>query len=246
MTARYFVSTPVQGSQARIEGAEAHHLLHVMRGKPGDQVTIFDGSGFEFLAQIARTTRRDVEFTVVEKSSVSRESARRVTLAVALPKGDRQSWLVEKAVELGVAALVPLTTERSQVQITPSLLERLRRGVIEASKQCERNVLMEIAPPITWSDFAATETGSQKLMPVPGASELLRADQLPSESEPVIVAIGPEGDWSPAEVGLAQAHGWRPVSLGPRILRVETAAIFAAGLLIGTAPSANRRRPDGI
>ncbi len=241
MTARYFVAAPIQGSHARIEGAEAHHLLHVMRGKPGDKVTLFDGSGCEFLAQITQATRRDVELSVLEKSSISRESARRVTLAVALPKGDRHSWLIEKAVELGFTAIVPLTTERSHVQVTPSLLERLRRGVIEASKQCERNVLMEIAPQVAWSEFAAAETAHVKLMPVPSASEPLRADVVPNESEPIIVAIGPEGDWSPAEVDLAQAHGWRPVSLGPRILRVETAALLAAGLLIGTSPANSSR-----
>jgi len=239
MTARYFVATPIQGSQARIEGAEAHHLLHVMRGKPGDQVTLFDGSGSEFPAQITQTTRRDVEFSVLERLSVSRESARRVTLAVALPKGDRQSWLIEKAVELGVTALIPLTTARSQVQVTPSLLERLRRGVIEASKQCERNVLMEIAPQTAWCEFAAEKTAQLKFMPVPGASHRLCAELHPNETEPVIVAIGPEGDWSPAEVDLGRAHGWRPVSLGPRILRVETAAIFATALLIGSAPAVN-------
>lgn len=241
MTARYFVATPIQGSQARIDGAEAHHLLHVMRGKPGDKVTLFDGSGCEFLAQISQITRRDVEFAILEKLSISRESARPVTLAVALPKGDRQNWLIEKAVELGVTELIPLTTARSQVQVTPSLHERLRRGVIEASKQCERNVLMKIAPQVAWSEFAAAETPQLKLMPVPGATQPLHADLPSHESNPVIVAIGPEGDWSPAEVELAQAHGWRPVSLGPRILRVETAAIFAAILLIGTSPAVNVR-----
>lgn len=239
MTARYYVSAPIEGALTRLEGAEAHHLLHVMRGKPGDQVTLFDGGGCEFLAQITHATRREVEMTILSKQAVSRESARRLTLAVALPKGERQSWLIEKAVELGVAAFVPLVTERSQVKVTEAVLERLRRGVIEASKQCERNVLMEISPPVVWNEFASGTLAGTRLMPVPGATEPLRADMIADELTPAVVAIGPEGDWTPAEVALANSHGWRTVSLGPRILRVETAAILAAGMLIGAGPSAN-------
>jgi 16S rRNA (uracil1498-N3)-methyltransferase len=236
MTARYYVSQPIQGNSAQITGPEAHHLLHVMRGKPGDQVKLFDGTGNEYLAQITLLSRRDVELTVLTRATVSRESSRQVTLAVALPKGDRQSWLVEKAVELGVARLIPLVTERSQAKITDSVLDRLRRTVIEASKQCERNVLMEIAAPTSWQEFSARPADGLRLIAIPGATEPLHLVSLGTEV-PVLAAIGPEGDWSPQEIAAAKTSGWRPISLGPRILRVETAAILTAGLLIGaTSP----------
>lgn len=239
MTARYYVSQPIAGNSAQIAGPEAHHLLHVMRGKPGDQVTLFDGTGHEYLAQIALLSRRDVELTVLSSAAVSRESSRHVTLAVALPKGDRQSWLVEKAVELGVARLIPLVTERSQSKVADTVLDRLRRTVIEASKQCERNVLMEIAPATPWTEFNARPAEGLRLIAIPGATEPLQTVSQGAES-PVIAAIGPEGDWSPQEIAIAITSGWRPVSLGPRILRVETAAILMAGLLIGadTPPNA--------
>lgn len=234
MTARYFVAPAIDGSVAQLTGPEAHHFLHVMRGKVGDSVTLFDGTGHEYTAQVAQVSRRDVELSVQRKERVSRESALPLTLAVALPKGERQNWLIEKAVELGVTALVPLVTERSQVKITPAVLERLRRGVIESAKQCERNLLMTIAEPTPWGEFAAQNLTGAKIIAVPGATEPLSSTLLQEPEQGAIVAIGPEGDWSPAEVQLAGEHGWQRVSLGPRILRVETAAILAAGLLIGT------------
>lgn len=233
MTARYYVAEPIEGTQVTLAGPEAHHLLHVMRAKLGDQVTLFDGSGKEFIAQIAQSTRREATLSIQSAAEVSRESARDVTLAVALPKGERQAWMIEKLVELGVTRLVPLETERSQVKLGDSVLDRLRRGVVEASKQCERNRLMEIAPSATWAEYCALPGEAERLIAVPGATAPVTVHLADGGAKPVIAAIGPEGDWSPAEVALSTAQGWKPVSLGPRILRVETAAILVAGLLIG-------------
>src|SRR5689334_9580454 len=112
MSERFFVTTPIAAERVKLEGPEAHHLSHVMRAKVGDRVALFDGSGCEFDAQIESIGKSVVELSVVERREVDRESAVRLTLAVALPKGDRQQWLVEKAVELGVASIVPLVTER--------------------------------------------------------------------------------------------------------------------------------------
>jgi 16S rRNA (uracil1498-N3)-methyltransferase len=233
MTARYYVAEPIEGTQVTLAGPEAHHLLHVMRAKLGDQVTLFDGSGKEFIAQIAQSTRREATLAIQSSAVVSRESARDVTLAVALPKGERQAWMIEKLVELGVTRLVPLETERSQVKLGDSVLDRLRRGVVEASKQCERNRLMEIAPSATWEEYCARPGEAERLIAVPGATMPVTVHLADGEAKPVIAAIGPEGDWSPVEVAMAVEQGWKPVSLGPRILRVETAAILVAGLLIG-------------
>src|SRR4029078_8817654 len=132
------------GQQGCLQGAEAHHLAQVMRAKCGDEVCLFDGSGFEFRASIRKIGRVEVEFEIVESRQVDREMARHITLAVSLPKGDRQRWLVEKTTELGVARLVPLVTRYSVAQPVGNATTRLRRAVIEASKQCGRNRLMEI------------------------------------------------------------------------------------------------------
>src|SRR5262245_56613986 len=116
MSERFFVSSPIGGSRAMLIGSEAHHLSHVLRARPGETVTLVDGSGDEFSARIESIGRSAVELDVLERRSVNRESSVRLTLAVALPKGERQRWLVEKAVELGVAKITPLVSERSVAQ----------------------------------------------------------------------------------------------------------------------------------
>ena len=142
MADRYFVQPEITGDRAVLAGPEAHHLLHVMRLGIGDRVTLFDGSGAEFLAQITRLGRSEVELSVLAREPIDRELPIDFTLAVALPKGDRQKWLVEKAVELGVTRLVPLRTARSVAQPGPQVAKRLARTGIEASKQCRRNRLL--------------------------------------------------------------------------------------------------------
>jgi 16S rRNA (uracil1498-N3)-methyltransferase len=153
MTHRYYGNVPAQAGQFTLEGAEAHHLIHVMRRQQGDRIVLFDGRGYELDARIERLTRREAELSILERRAVDRELPVRITLAAALPKGDRQRWMVEKAVELGVARLVPLQCTRSVVAAESKTLDRLRRTVIEASKQCGRNRLMEIADATSFSDL---------------------------------------------------------------------------------------------
>lgn len=232
MTSRYFIETPVSESWVTLSGAEAHHLSHVMRASPGDRITLFDGSGAEFTAEVERIERREAQLTIVERVEVDRELPLRITLAVALPKGDRQKWLVEKAVELGVAELVPLLTERSIADPKPQALARLERAVIEASKQCGRNRLMQIEQPRGWSDFVAeTADVACRLLAHPGGCGELRACDLSSELRRAVLAVGPEGGFSDAEITSAVESGWRKIGLGRRILRIETAALLLAGIV---------------
>ncbi len=147
MSERYFVDKTISGGRVALNGPEAHHLIHVMRAAPGLNVVLFDGSGAEFPAVVQRVGRSDVELAVLSRELVDRELPFDLTLATALPKGDRQKWLVEKAVELGVTRLVPLRTQRAVAQPVEQALARLRRAVIEASKQCGRNRLMPIDAP---------------------------------------------------------------------------------------------------
>jgi 16S rRNA (uracil1498-N3)-methyltransferase len=143
-------------------------------------------------------------------------------VGVALPKGDRQRWLVEKLTELGVTELVPLATERGVAQPTTSALDRLRRGVVEACKQCGRNRLMQIAEPSAWDEWVRREAPRQ-LLAHPGGMLLSQIDLRAAVGAQI--AIGPEGGLTDAEVAAAIAAGWLSVDLGPRILRVETAAV---------------------
>src|SRR4051794_3192446 len=125
MSQRFFVETPIgDASMARLTDAEAQHLAKVMRASVGDQLIAFDGSGCEFLAQVAKIGKTGVDLEILERRPVERELAHPLTLAVALPKGDRQKILVEKLVELGVTRLIPLETERSVAEATPAALLR--------------------------------------------------------------------------------------------------------------------------
>jgi len=229
MADRYFSEQPITADRATLDGSEAHHLIHVLRAKPGGRVTLFDGSGAEFVAEIAKTLRSSVELDILERNEIDRELPFELTIGVALPKGDRQRWLVEKAVELGVSRIVPLRTARSVAQPVDKALSRLRRSVIEASKQCGRNRLMAIEPAQDWSAFVTAEAGAAvRLLAHPGHDEKLPLRQMFGGA---MLAVGPEGGFIDDEVQLAIEAGWRTVSLGPRILRIETAAIILAAIV---------------
>ncbi len=236
MSQRFFSTDPLDQDQVRLRDQEAHHLLHVMRCSVGDEVTVFDGSGVECLCRIEELGRSEVVLAVLSREEVDRELPIRITLAVTLPKGDRQKWLVEKAVELGVARLIPLTTERSVAQPVSKALDRLRRSVIEAAKQCGRNRLLEISSPVKCEQLLAdVEESTIALIAHPRLGERAMsvreiATQLKAGSE-VVVALGPEGGFSDEEVAAACEAGWKPLDLGTRILRIETAALAIAAQL---------------
>ncbi len=236
---RYFSDSPIEGGSLSLLGQEAHHLIHVMRATPGARVILFDGRGCEFLAQVERIERSRVQLSVLDRQEINRELPFALTLAAPLPKGDRQKWLVEKAVELGVTRVVPLKTSRSVAQPVQQAVARLQRTVIEASKQCGRNRLMEIAEPQPWPDFVAETQGiPTRILAHPNdrscvgdsAVKLRRLSDKPV-ADPVMLAVGPEGGFTAEEVALAVAAGWTLVDLGPRILRVETAAVFLVAMV---------------
>ncbi len=230
---RFYCLPPLALGEVRLEGSEAHHLLHVLRAKPGLAVVLFDGSGVEFDATVERTERTAVVLRVTARRELDREPAMRVMLGVAMPKGDRQRWLVEKATELGVARLVPLTTERGVAQPAGAAIVRFRRSVIEAAKQCGRNQLMEIGDAESVGEFCAgAPTDAARLIAHPCGATVGHAIATASGKE-IRLAIGPEGGFSDAEVQQAIDCGWQAVNLGRRILRTETAATaFVARVVV--------------
>ena len=246
MADRYYVETPLASGKATLAGAEAHHLTHVMRAKPGTEVVLFDGLGFEAAAQVESLGRSRVELRIHTIGEVDRESEIELTLGVALPKGDRRRWLVEKAVELGVQRLVPLKLQRGVAISTAGARDRMRRTVIESCKQCGRNRLMEIAVPLDWPHFVASDAVDHRWIAHPGGENLSSLARLliaPNDAandrpRTCMMAIGPEGGFSDKEISLAVSSGWRIVDLGPRILRVETAAALLAAV-VGIAGSSD-------
>jgi len=236
MSDRYFLDTPPIDDWATLSGPEAHHLLHVMRAKTGQEVVVFDGSGWEYMTRVEKLGRSEVQLAVVSRSQVDRELPLRLVLGVALPKGDRQKWLVEKATEVGVAELIPLITARGVAQPVDTALDRLRRSVIEASKQCGRNRLMQIGAPQQLSEYLTAAPRAVLLFAHPGGEALSSLPQAAEASDQVRIAVGPEGGFTDDEVFLARQSGWRAVDLGARILRVETAALVLSALAVATHP----------
>jgi 16S rRNA (uracil1498-N3)-methyltransferase len=231
MSRRFFSETPITGPVTELTGAEAQHLAKVMRAKAGDEVILFDGTGFEFAAEVMAVARASVSLRITERCEVDRELPFEWTLAVALPKGDRQRWLVEKLVELGCTRLQPIVTARGVAQPTGNALARLERAVIEACKQCGRNRLMQIAPSQALTELLTSADKTTTRLLAHPAGDVTNFEQARRPGAKTIVAIGPEGGFAPEELSLAEAQQWSLLNLGPRILRTETAAIVCASLL---------------
>jgi 16S rRNA (uracil1498-N3)-methyltransferase len=226
MAERFYVNCPLGPGPVELHGPEAHHLAAVCRLRAGDRVSLFNGDGRQYPAEVRAAGKRQVLLEVHAVEAPEREPGFRLEVAVPLPKGDRAQFLVEKLTELGAAVLVPLRTTRSVVHPGETRLEKLRRYVIEASKQCGRNVLMEVALPADWETYCARgDLPALRLLAHPGGAAPDRGG-----GRDCAVAVGPEGGFTDAEVEAARAAGWRPVGLGPRILRVETAALALAAL----------------
>jgi 16S rRNA (uracil1498-N3)-methyltransferase len=224
MAERFYVNRALSLGPFLLQGAEAHHLATVRRLHRGDRVCLFNGDGQEYAAEVMEVRRRDVALQLDAVESPRREVGFRLEVAAPLPKGDRAQFLVEKLTELGATAFVPLQTSRSVVQPREAKLEKLQRHVIEASKQCGRNLLMQVEPPISWPAYCArADLPALRILAHPGGS----GDPWPARGD-VTLAVGPEGGFTQDEIDSASAAGWKQVDLGPRILRVETAAIVLA------------------
>jgi 16S rRNA (uracil1498-N3)-methyltransferase len=226
MSERFFLAEPPSHGRGRLVGDEARHLVRVMRCRVGDEVVAFDGRGTSWRARVASIGRDEA---VLDLGAAVVEAATRdapLTLAVALPKGDRQKWLVEKLTELGVPRLVPLVTTRGVAEATPAAVERLGRSVIEACKQCGRDTLMAIAEPRTVAEVVAAHRATGGIVVADrGGAPLAGFDR------PVVALVGPEGGFTAEELVAVEAAGGRRVSLGPHVLRIETAAIALAARL---------------
>ena len=229
MSERFFLSAPPREGRGLLTGDEARHLARVMRCKVGDVVAVFDGSGVAWQGRVASIGRDEVTLELGAAVASSRQPAVPLTLAVALPKGERQKWLIEKLTELGVEQLVPLVTSRGVAEATPAAVDRLRRGVIEACKQCGRDSLLSIGEPRTITELVAAPREDALLVVADRDGEA--ATTLLAEARAVVALVGPEGGFTAEELALIEAAGGRRVTLGPHMLRVETAAIALAARL---------------
>lgn len=232
-------ASAAQGDRIALSADESHHLLRVLRLARGDEVYVFDGCGNEFRAVFISVDGKCAAVEIIERLTDVVESPLPLTLAVALMKGEKFDFVVQKATELGVRRVVPLITEHADVKVkgeqTGRRLERWQRISLEALKQSGRRRLVEISEPTKPRELlianAAGTPAANLYFNERGGASLTEALVGAGEENAVTVFVGPEGGWGEQEFGLFERHGCVAVSLGRRILRAETAAIVAVSLV---------------
>lgn len=223
---RFFSETPIiEGARVALDARIAQHV-RVLRMREADSITLFDGAGGEVPATILEIGKRDIVAETAHRVLIERELARRLTLCVGLIANDRFDWLIQKATELGVAAIQPLYTERSQ-RIPGNIEKRVvhwRGVVIAACEQCGRNQLPVVSAPITLAQAMDSQGATPRvLMDAEGEPSIAFA----ASDAPSVVFVGPEGGFSPNELALLREKCERRLRVGETVLRAETAAIAA-------------------
>ena len=227
----YHISSLPSPGSATLAGDVAHHLLRVLRVRPGDEVTLSDGRGRTAPAVIKSTDRR--ELTVeAGAATLHPAAAPAVLLAFACPRPSRADWLIEHGTEVGVAAFQPLWTARSRPQSVR--LDRWRKIAAAAAGQCARPHLPAVREPLELDAFLAAELPERRLLADANGDQ----PTTPGDRRPAAVLVGPEGGFSADEAERIRGRGFRPIALGPHILRTETAALVSAAVLLQGATSA--------
>lgn len=236
---RFYIKAPLENSQTiLIEGEEAHHLRKVLRLKVGDTLAAFDGRGSSYIAQIREILKDQVRAEILDRRLLEGESPLTLHLVQSLLRAERMDWVVQKAVELGVSRITPLITARSLVKLTLQSIhlkqERWQRIAKEAGKQCSRSCLPEVEPPLCWEEWIKgpfAEQGRFFFYEGEKKGKIKILGRKMRGLNTVQVVLGPEGGWEPQEAEALKSQGFLALSLGPRILRAETATVAALSLL---------------
>ena len=226
-----------------LAGAEAHHARDVLRMRVGEKLVIFNGRGREITAEIVDLGRDEIGLRKLHEAETPPLQCR-IVLGQAIPKGKNMDLVVQKAVEIGAAEIAPIISDRTIVQLDSESISqkqtKWQQIAIEAAKQCGQNWLPRVHAPKKLAEFFSASEQAFDLRLIgslqPDAQHLKKilADYWSEHQErprSVLMLIGPEGDFTPAELALARRHGCRPITLGPIILRVETAAIYCLSVL---------------
>jgi len=230
---RIFTDSPLAvGSQCQLDDNAANHVGRVLRMQAGQALLLFNGDGHDYHATITEAGKKHVLVAVTEAAENETESPLRVVLAQTLSKGDRMDYAVQKAVEMGVSEIVPLTTERCDVKLKgdreDKRLRHWQQVAISAAEQCGRARVPEIQPVMTvqqWLEHA--RACDLRLVLHHRTEQSLNTLEKPSS---IALMIGPEGGLTAEEIALAESHGFLPVALVPRVLRTETAPVAAIAL----------------
>ncbi len=234
--ANFFVDrSQIAGNTARITGDEAGHIGRVLRMRPGDGLTLCDGGGMFYDGVITALEGGEVTAEISRAYPAPTEPKVKITLFQAIPKNPKLEFIVQKATEIGVARVVPVNTARIVARLDKeSKVERLRKIAAEAAKQSRRGILPEVCAPVPF-DKAVEMAGGLDLAFIPYEEErrLPVRDFLRGKTAGTLgIFIGPEGGFEESEAALARSAGITPVTLGPRILRTETAGLVAAALVL--------------
>ncbi|TFW34221.1 16S rRNA (uracil(1498)-N(3))-methyltransferase [Massilia horti] len=235
---RFFCPQPIAvGSTVDLPEAVAHHL-HVVRMQIGEEVVLFNGEGGQYRAVLAEIGKKRASATVAAFDPVEVELPYPVTLAQGLPEGSKMDWIIEKAVELGVAAIQPLAAQRSVVRLAGERLEKRHahwEGVIvAASEQSGRNRLAQLEQLAEFNRFLKAGATTPRILFSPRATESLSSWARSTLPQALTILVGPEGGFTEQEEQAAIDAGALPLSLGPRVLRTETAGLAALAMLAAT------------
>jgi len=224
----------VPGSLVDLPEAVAHHL-HVVRQQSGDELVLFNGEGGQVRARLVEIGKRRATAEILVHDAVDVELPFRVTLAQGLPEGSKMDWIVEKAVELGVGAIQPLAAQRSVVRLSgeraDKRLAHWQAVVVSASEQCGRNRLADVAPVQDVDRWLAAPSTGTRILLSPRADASLAQWTRQTPAQDVTLLVGPEGGLTDQEEDAARAAGALALSMGPRVLRTETAGLAALAIL---------------
>lgn len=231
MAARRFHVEDLSHPTLHITGEPAHHALKVLRLEVGAPVVLFNANGIEADGRIIATTRDSLEIEIIARREIALPIAQ-LTIACAVPKGDRADWLVEKCAELGVTRLIPLICERSQVRPGEGKIDRWRRKAVEAARQSRQSHAMSLESPKTLAESLTSAAPGASIYfgnPDP-ANPALHEVLAGSADKQALIIVGPEGGLTADELALIAHSGGRGIRLASSILRIETAAVAIAAI----------------
>ena len=231
----YVPQTLAPGREVELPVQAGEHIARVLRLDRGHPLRLFDGSGDEYAAELASLAKRSVTAKVLASATAEdRESPLRITLAQGIARGEKMDWILQKATELGVARIVPIVTDRTEVKLDAERAERRvahwEAVVASACEQCGRTRLPDVIEPMKLSDWAASLDDSAGLRLALDPHGDVSARDLP-ECERATLAVGPEGGLSEHDLVTLHEAGFRGLRLGPRILRTETAGLAALAVM---------------